>query len=119
MSWVKICGLTTHHAPDKSARYDGYWGMWLAKRDLNFSTVHGSRSDAKKPAILRHDTVSKGIRPYCSPLHQLFPGRSRADRTHRNMTIHRAHVAHGYSLSEISRVVNLHYSTISRIVSAQ
>jgi REP element-mobilizing transposase RayT len=52
-------------------------------------------------------------------LRQLFPGRSRADRTHRNATIRRAHVEHGYSLSDIGRVVNLHYSTISRIVSAQ
>ncbi len=52
-------------------------------------------------------------------LRQLFPVRSRTDRTHRNTTIRRAHVEHGYSLSDISRVVHLHYSTISRIVSAQ
>lgn len=31
--------------------------------------------------------------------------------------IRRAHLEHGYSLSEIGRVVGLHYSTISRIVS--
>jgi hypothetical protein len=34
----------------------------------------------------------------------------------RNEAIRRAHAEDGYSLSEIDRVVRLHYSTISRIV---
>ena len=37
----------------------------------------------------------------------------------RNEAIRRAHVEHGYSQSEIGRVVGLHYSTISRIVSEE
>ncbi|HMS85989.1 MAG TPA: transposase [Nitrospira sp.] len=49
-------------------------------------------------------------------LHQLFPARSRTDRTQRNKAIRRAHGEHGYSLSEIGRAVGLHYSAISRIV---
>lgn len=52
-------------------------------------------------------------------LRQLFPVRFRANRTQRNETIRRAHVEHGYSLSDIGRVLDLHYSTISRLVSAQ
>ena len=52
------------------------------------------------------------------PLTQLFRTRSRMDRTGRNKVIRRAHLEHGYSLSEIGRAVNLHYSTISRIVNS-
>lgn len=49
-------------------------------------------------------------------LSHLFPARSRADRVHRNEAVRRAHLEHGYSLSEIGQAVGLHYSTISRIV---
>jgi putative transposase len=52
-------------------------------------------------------------------LTQLFSTGSRADRARRNEAIRRAHLEHGYSLSEIGRTVGLHYSTISRIVSPQ
>jgi putative transposase len=52
-------------------------------------------------------------------LSQLFPARSRADRARRNDAIRRAHLEHGYSLSEIGQAVGLHYSTISRIVNPQ
>jgi REP element-mobilizing transposase RayT len=52
-------------------------------------------------------------------LSQLFGTRARTDRARRNQVIRRAHVDHGYSLSEIGRAVGLHYSVISRIVSAQ
>ena len=56
------------------------------------------------------------IRPTLS---QLFAARFRTNRPRRNETIRRAHVNHGYSLSDIGRAVGLHSSTISRIVSAQ
>lgn len=49
------------------------------------------------------------------PLRRLFPASSRVDRARRNETIRQAHLQHGYSLSEIGRIVGLHYSTISRI----
>jgi AraC-like DNA-binding protein len=52
-------------------------------------------------------------------LSQLFPARSRADRARRNDAIRRAHLEHGYSLSEIGQAVGLHYSTISRIGNPQ
>lgn len=52
------------------------------------------------------------------PLRHLFPASSRADRTRRNEAIRRAHLEHGYSLSEIGRAVGLHYSTISRLVNS-
>ncbi len=48
-------------------------------------------------------------------LGQLFAARTRTDRTRRNEVIRRAHLDHGYSLSEIGRAVGLHYATISRI----
>ncbi len=49
-------------------------------------------------------------------LAKLFASGRLTDRDHRNQAIRRAHLEHGYSLSEIGRVVGLHYSTISRIV---
>jgi hypothetical protein len=52
-------------------------------------------------------------------LRHLFPASSRDDRARRNTTIRRAHLEHGYSLSEIGQAVGLHYSTISRIVNPQ
>ncbi len=48
-------------------------------------------------------------------LGQLFGARTRADRVRRNDAIRRAHLDHGYSLTEIGRAVGLHYATISRI----
>ncbi len=52
-------------------------------------------------------------------LSRLFPAGSRVDRVRRNEAIRRAHLEHGYSLSEIGQAVGLHYSTISRIVNPQ
>lgn len=49
-------------------------------------------------------------------LAMLFRSGVLADLPHRNEVIRRAHLEHGYSLSEIGRVMGLHYSTISRIV---
>ncbi|MEX5282732.1 MAG: transposase [Nitrospiraceae bacterium] len=52
-------------------------------------------------------------------LSHLFAARLGTDRMRRNEVIRRAHVDHGYSLSEIGQAVGLHYSTISRIVNRQ
>lgn len=52
-------------------------------------------------------------------LRRLFPSRLLADRASRNEAVCRAHLEHGYSLSEIGRATGLHYSTISRIVTSQ
>ncbi|MBH0178535.1 MAG: addiction module toxin RelE [Nitrospira sp.] len=52
-------------------------------------------------------------------LSRLFPAGSRMDRARRNEAIRRAHLEHGYSLSEVGQAVGLHYSTISRIVNPQ
>ena len=49
-------------------------------------------------------------------LAKLFGASALADLERRNPAIRRAHLEHGYSLSEIGRAVGLHYSTISRIV---
>lgn len=52
-------------------------------------------------------------------LSQLFGAKTRSDRTRRNDAIRRAHLDHGYRLTEIGHVVGLHYATISRIANAQ
>jgi putative transposase len=39
-------------------------------------------------------------------------------KTARNIAMAQAHLKHGYTLSEISRVVGLHYATISRLIKA-
>ena len=52
-------------------------------------------------------------------LSQLFGARTRSDRARRNEAIRRTHLEHGYSLSDIGRAVNLHYSTVSRIVNSE
>jgi len=46
----------------------------------------------------------------------LFGARVLSNRSSRDEAIRYAHLEHGYSLSEIGRAVQLHYSTISRIV---
>ena len=51
-------------------------------------------------------------------LTKLFDAATRSDKTQRNEAIRKAHLVHGYSLSEIGRAVGLHYSTVSRIVNA-
>ncbi|HWF59169.1 MAG TPA: transposase [Nitrospira sp.] len=52
-------------------------------------------------------------------LSQLFGRHARIDQARRNEVIRRAHLNYGYSLSEIGHAVDLHYSTISRIVNVQ
>lgn len=52
-------------------------------------------------------------------LSQLFGSKTRTDRVRRNEAIRRAHLDHGYSLSEIGRAVDLHYATISRIANTR
>jgi len=49
-------------------------------------------------------------------LSKLFSTATLSDKGRRNLAVQRAHLDHGYSLSEIGTVVGLHYSTISRIV---
>jgi len=39
-------------------------------------------------------------------------------KTARNIAMAQAYLTHGYTLSEISRVVGLHYATISRLIKA-
>lgn len=51
-------------------------------------------------------------------LSQLFSVRLLAKRAQRDAVIRRTYLEHGYSLSEIGRAAGMHYSTISRIVSA-
>ncbi|TKB93367.1 MAG: addiction module toxin RelE [Nitrospira sp.] len=52
-------------------------------------------------------------------LSQIFGSKTRTDRVRRNEAICRAHLDHGYSLSEIGHVVGLHYATISRLANPQ
>lgn len=49
-------------------------------------------------------------------LTDLFPPATDRTRAERNSLIHEAHVVFGYSLKEISGVLGLHYTTISKVV---
>jgi REP element-mobilizing transposase RayT len=52
-------------------------------------------------------------------LKALFHGKASRDKTARNRAIRRAHIEHGYTLSEIGAHLDLHYATISRIVNQE
>ena len=52
-------------------------------------------------------------------LSRLFTRAILGDPDRRNAAIRQAHVEYGYSLSEIGVAVQLHYSTISRIVARE
>jgi DNA-binding MarR family transcriptional regulator len=39
-------------------------------------------------------------------------------KTARNIAMAQAYLKHGYTLSEIGRVIGLHYATISRLIKA-
>ena len=52
------------------------------------------------------------------PLKKILTSLAVKDRSRRNVAIRVAHVQHGYSLTEIGDALGLHYSTISRIVTA-
>ncbi len=49
----------------------------------------------------------------------IFSAKTLAERNRRDEAIQRAHLEHGYSLSEIGRAVDSHSSTISRIVNRE
>ncbi len=53
-----------------------------------------------------------------SGLAQAERNRAERNRAERNRRIAEAHLRHGYTLTEIGRYVGLHYTTVSRIVSA-
>ncbi|MFZ4860123.1 MAG: REP-associated tyrosine transposase [Desulfuromonadaceae bacterium] len=49
-------------------------------------------------------------------LGDLFPGGAVSDKDKRNRQIHEAHIKYGYTLKEISSIVNVHYTTISKVI---
>ncbi|MEO8628518.1 MAG: transposase [Betaproteobacteria bacterium] len=53
------------------------------------------------------------------PLKRILTSLALKDRSTRNVAIRVAHVQHGYRLTDIGDALGLHYSTISRIVTAQ
>ena len=64
--------------------------------------------------------IPRGQRFAARPtLTKLFGAATRSDKSQRNQAIRNAHLDHGYSLSQIGRAVNLHFSTISRIVNRE
>ncbi|MFQ6024878.1 MAG: transposase, partial [Acidiferrobacterales bacterium] len=52
-------------------------------------------------------------------LKSLFARGSRKNRSARNRQIRRAHLEHGYTLTEIGKHLGLHYSTISKVVNVE
>ncbi|HEY3308943.1 MAG TPA: transposase [Desulfuromonadaceae bacterium] len=49
-------------------------------------------------------------------LTELFPANVVSEKEKRNLLIHEAHIKHGYKLKEISKVLNVHYTTISKVL---
>lgn len=87
--------------------------------DLEAAIVHGSaefRQNMKKVinATLYRAELPRSFRAIAQPpLNELFEGIKRSER---RAVVLRAHVLHGYQLSEIARYLDLHPTTISRIV---
>ena len=50
------------------------------------------------------------------PLTELFPPRTVLSKSERDRLTLLAHVSHGYTLKEIARVLELHYTTVSKII---
>ncbi|MCK8603437.1 transposase [Desulfoferrobacter suflitae] len=53
------------------------------------------------------------------PLDQLFADITGGDRQRRNNRIMQAHITHGYTLKEIADCLDIHYTTVSKIVAAE
>ncbi len=51
-------------------------------------------------------------------LDELFPPGTAARKQERNSLIHLAHGTHGYTLKEISEILGVHYTTISKVINS-
>jgi len=62
-----------------------------------------------------------GIQRYSGrpSLPDLFSSQNRKDKKKRNKVIQKAHFSHGYTLKEIGEYLDIHYSTVSRALSAE
>jgi len=92
-------------------------------------------SQLKGQVLLGSENFVEGLRPYIQDaekleevpraqrlldrptLIDLFENNKELVKTKRDKKIKEAHIQHGYRLAEIGRFLDLHYSTISRIVS--
>jgi putative transposase len=92
-------------------------------------------SQLKGQVLLGSENFVEGLRPYIQDtekleevpraqrlldrptLTELFENNIELVKTKRDKKIREAHIQHGYNLAEIGRFLDLHYSTISRIVS--
>jgi REP element-mobilizing transposase RayT len=87
--------------------------------ELEDALVHGSIEFRKHAREVIGATLYQARLPRClravarPPLPELFAGIKKPERRHR---IIRAHVVHGYLLTEIARYLELHPTTISRIL---
>jgi putative transposase len=52
-------------------------------------------------------------------LAELFPANVISEKEKRNRLIHEAHIKYGYTLKEISNVLNIHYTTISKVLNRE
>lgn len=75
----------------------------------NLTVALSSKKTIKEiPRVQRHVN-----RP---PLQDLFKGKGRNDKHRRNRAIRDAHLQHAYSLKEIAAVLDIHYTTVSKVV---
>ena len=53
------------------------------------------------------------------PLEVLFPSGKQSTKSERNPTILKAHVKYGYNLKEIAEHLDVHYTTVSKVIKAE
>lgn len=76
--------------------------------------------DQLKPYLTsrrRHQEVPRAQRLLDRPsLESLLPQDHNSGKATRNFRIRQAHLKHGYTLTEIARHLELHYTTVSKVV---
>lgn len=118
LNWV-FGGRSTLVAQQRFQEFVGAAGEQSAPAD---PLVHGDQLlrehvRAEIGETLHHLRLPREYRALARPsLAELFP--SRMPKAERNRTILRAHVVHGYRLSEVADCLFVHPNTISRIVRA-
>lgn len=87
-------------------------------KDLKDQIILGDAAFVDTFKLLLKDRSQQTARAQRLPARPALPTlfRNTKDRDERNRLIHAAHMAHGYTHSEIARHLGLHYATISKIV---
>jgi len=101
------------HSPRKSP-WNNLVGQIILGGEIFISEIQGILDEKKElkeiPKLQRHSG-----RPILS---ELFPDEKVQNKKKRNKTIYTAHLEYGYTMKEIGECLGIHYSTVSRVLSA-